>query len=130
MTESELDWTVFEPSFVFGAGGGALKAFERLLTAPVAPVIGDGRYRHQPVWVGDVAAAFSAALERPADDRQGATSWAARRCSSSTICWTSWPASPAARRGASCTSPAALMKAQTAVLQHFPPPLGSPANRS
>jgi NADH dehydrogenase len=28
-------------------------------------VIGDGRYRHQPVWVGDVAAAFARALERP-----------------------------------------------------------------
>jgi NADH dehydrogenase len=28
-------------------------------------VIGDGRYRHQPVWVGDVAEAFAQALARP-----------------------------------------------------------------
>jgi uncharacterized protein YbjT (DUF2867 family) len=65
VTESGLDWTVFEPSFVFGRGGGALKTFERLIRLPVAPVIGNGRYRHQPVWVGDVATAFTRALERP-----------------------------------------------------------------
>jgi NADH dehydrogenase len=63
--ESGLDWTIFEPSFVFGRGGGALVAFEHLLRLPVVPVAGDGRYRHQPVWVGDVAAAFAAALARP-----------------------------------------------------------------
>ena len=63
--ESALDWTVFEPSFVFGKGGGALKTFEGLLRLPVVAVIGDGRYRHQPVWIGDVARAFVAALERP-----------------------------------------------------------------
>jgi uncharacterized protein YbjT (DUF2867 family) len=62
---SGLDWTVLEPSFVFGRGGGALKAFESLIRMPVAPVIGDGRYRHQPVWAGDVATAFVRALERP-----------------------------------------------------------------
>ena len=63
--ESSLDWTVFEPSFVFGKGGGALKTFEGLLRPPVVVVIGDGRYRHQPVWIGDVARAYVVALERP-----------------------------------------------------------------
>ncbi len=62
---SGLDWTVLEPSFVFSQGGGAFREFERLARMPVVPVIGDGRYRHQPVWLGDVAAAFSRALERP-----------------------------------------------------------------
>ncbi len=66
VTGSDLDWTVFEPSFVFSRGGGAFAEFERLTRMPLVPVIGDGRYRHQPVWVGDVAAAFSRALERPA----------------------------------------------------------------
>jgi uncharacterized protein YbjT (DUF2867 family) len=65
VTESDLEWTVFEPSFVFAHGGGAFAEFERLIRLPVTPVIGDGRYRHQPVWAGDVAAAFSRALERP-----------------------------------------------------------------
>jgi uncharacterized protein YbjT (DUF2867 family) len=62
---SDLDWTVFEPSFVFSQGGGAFAEFERLARLPLVPVIGNGRYRHQPVWLGDVAAAFSRALERP-----------------------------------------------------------------
>ena len=62
---SGLDWTVFEPSFVFSQGGGAFREFERLARMPVVPVIGDGRYRHQPVWLGDAATAFSRALERP-----------------------------------------------------------------
>jgi len=65
VTSSGLDWTVLEPSFVFGRGGGALKAFESLIRMPLAPVIGNGRYRHQPVWAGDVATAFVRALERP-----------------------------------------------------------------
>ena len=69
VTDSGLDWTVIEPSFVFGRNGGALKAFEGLIRLPVAPVIGDGRYRHQPVWIGDVATAFVRVLERPADGR-------------------------------------------------------------
>ena len=63
--ESGLDWTVFEPSYVFAQGGGAFREFERLARMPVVPVIGDGQYRHQPVWLGDVAAAYSHALERP-----------------------------------------------------------------
>jgi uncharacterized protein YbjT (DUF2867 family) len=65
VVESGLDWTVFEPSFVFSQGGGAFAEFERLARLPVIPVIGDGRYRHQPVWLGDVAEAFSRALARP-----------------------------------------------------------------
>jgi uncharacterized protein YbjT (DUF2867 family) len=65
VTSSGLDWTVFEPSFVFARGGGAFAEFERLVRMPLTPVIGDGRYRHQPVWVGDVATAFARALERP-----------------------------------------------------------------
>jgi uncharacterized protein YbjT (DUF2867 family) len=63
--ESDLDWTVFEPSFVFARGGGAFAEFERLVGLPLTPVVGDGRYRHQPVWAGDVATAFVRALERP-----------------------------------------------------------------
>lgn len=63
--ESGLDWTLMEPSFVFGGHGGAFASFERLVRLPVTPVVGDGRYRHQPVWRGDVASAFANALERP-----------------------------------------------------------------
>ncbi len=88
----------------------------------MAPVIGDGRYRHQPVWVEDVGTAFSAALERPEtigkdyglggpqvfqfndllDELARVTGRSPRR---------------------KLHLPASLMKAQTVVLKHFPPPL-------
>jgi len=120
--ESALDWTVFEPSFVFGKGGGALKTFEGLLRAPVVAVIGDGRYRHQPVWIGDVARSYVVALERPEtigkryelggpqvfefndllDDLARITGRPPRR---------------------KIHVPVGLMKAQATVLSHFPPPL-------
>ncbi|HEY0387068.1 MAG TPA: complex I NDUFA9 subunit family protein [Gaiellales bacterium] len=120
--ESGLDWTAMEPSFVFGRNGGALKAFESLIKLPVAPVIGNGRYRHQPVWVGDVATAFVRALERPEtagaviplggpqaftfdellDELARVTGRAPRR---------------------KLHAPAGLVKAQTVVLRHLPPPL-------
>ena len=119
---SGLDWTVFEPSFVFGKGGGALKTFEGLLRAPVVAVIGDGRYRHQPVWIGDVARSYVVALERPEtigkryelggpqvfefndllDDLARITGRPPRR---------------------KIHVPVGLMKAQATVLSHFPPPL-------
>jgi uncharacterized protein YbjT (DUF2867 family) len=122
VVESDREWTVFEPSFVFRAGGGAFAEFERLIRLPVVPVVGDGRYRHQPVWAGDVAAAFSEALRRPEtvgrvyqlagpqafafddllDELARVTGRAPHR---------------------KVHVPAGLMKAQAAILQHFPPPL-------
>ena len=120
--ESGLDWTAFEPSFVFGRGGGALREFEHLLRLPVVPVVGDGKYRHQPVWVDDVAAAFSAALARP-----------------QTVGHTYQLGGPQAlafddlldelarvtgrRPRPKLHAPVGLAKAQTVVLRHLPPPL-------
>lgn len=65
---SGLDWTILRPSLIFGQGdeffGGVLKS---LVTAPIPfiPLIGDGHFVFRPIWVGDVAAAFEQALERP-----------------------------------------------------------------
>jgi len=60
---SNLDWTVFRPSIIFGKDD----AFTNLLAdiirySPVIPVIGDGQYRLAPVALGDVANCFVGSL--------------------------------------------------------------------
>jgi NADH dehydrogenase len=63
---SELDWTIFRPSMIFGPGDGlsrtVVPALRRL---PVFPVFGDGMYRVQPVAVEEVAHCLVTALTRP-----------------------------------------------------------------
>jgi uncharacterized protein YbjT (DUF2867 family) len=64
---SGLDYTIFRPSFVFGAGGGSLPIYIRQVRwSPVVTVIGDGTRRLQPIWVEDVAAFFAKSLSLPA----------------------------------------------------------------
>jgi NADH dehydrogenase len=89
---------------------------------PFAPVIGDGRYRHQPVWAGDVATAFVRALERP--DTVGAVIalggpqvFAFDELLDELARVTGRPP----RR--KLHVPAGLVKAQTPLLSRLPPPL-------
>ena len=117
-----LAWTVMEPSFVFGRNGGALKTFEALLRGPVAPVIGDGRYQHQPVWVGDVAAAFAAALDRPETvgktyELGGPQAYAFTDLLDELAVVIGKP------KRRKLHVPVGLMKVQASLLQYFPPPL-------
>jgi NADH dehydrogenase len=59
---SELDWTIFKPSVVFGPEDKFLNMFAQLARFfPVLPV-GGASVRFQPIWVGDVADAFCNAL--------------------------------------------------------------------
>jgi uncharacterized protein YbjT (DUF2867 family) len=70
--EAYPDATVFRPSVVVGPEDGFFNRFAamaRLL--PALPLIGGGKTRFQLVYVGDVADAMAAALER--DDARGAT---------------------------------------------------------
>lgn len=70
--QSGLSWTIFRPSVIFGPGDQFLNELGRILSkAPCIPVPGDGRYRLQPVFVGDVAKGFADALLRP--DTEGRT---------------------------------------------------------
>jgi uncharacterized protein YbjT (DUF2867 family) len=62
---SRITSVIFRPSVIVGLGGEFIELLLRLLRAsPVTPVIGDGRYRLQPVDVEDVAAALVQAAER------------------------------------------------------------------
>jgi uncharacterized protein YbjT (DUF2867 family) len=63
---SGLPHVIVRPSLIAGPGNAALGTVVNLIRfSPVLPVIGDGRYQLQPVWIGDVAEAFALALERP-----------------------------------------------------------------
>ena len=63
--ESGVAHVILRPSIVAGAGNAPLGMMADMIRfAPLVPVIGDGRYEMQPVWLGDVAEAFALALER------------------------------------------------------------------
>ena len=58
--------TIIRPSIVFGPEDDFFNRFARLAQLlPALPLIGGGKTRFQPVYVGDVAAAMVAANERP-----------------------------------------------------------------
>lgn len=58
---------ILRPSIVFGPEDAFFNRFAALARfSPALPLIGGGRTRFQPVYVGDVAAAAVAALTRPA----------------------------------------------------------------
>jgi NADH dehydrogenase len=63
---SQLDWTIFRPSLIFGPGSEFVAMLAELIQKlPVVPVVGDGRYRLQPVAVGQVAQTYLKALAMP-----------------------------------------------------------------
>lgn len=56
---SALDWTIYQPSVIFGAGDGLVSRFATLLRRlPVLP-LARARSRMAPTWVGDVAEAIA-----------------------------------------------------------------------
>lgn len=58
--------TILRPSVIFGAGDGFFNLFARLASfAPFMPLIGGGKTKFQPVYVGDVAHAVMAAVTLP-----------------------------------------------------------------
>ncbi len=76
VTGSDLDWTIFRPSVVFGEGGEFVSFTKRLkkLFAPLVPLYplpGGGKTRFQPIHVGDLVPMLVAAVE--SDDHVGET---------------------------------------------------------
>jgi NADH dehydrogenase len=60
---SSLDWTIFQPSVIFGPEDRFLNTFATLARVFPAIPIGGADVRFQPVWIGDVADAFVHALD-------------------------------------------------------------------
>lgn len=62
---SDLNWTIFRPSLIYGAEDQFINMLASLIQKlPVVPVMGDGEYRMQPVPVEQIACGFAAALEK------------------------------------------------------------------
>lgn len=66
LKESGLDWTIIQPSVLFGKGAPFIKGLADLIrTAPVVPLIGGGKVMFQPISVDDVVTVIVKVLEDP-----------------------------------------------------------------
>jgi len=66
LKESGLDWTIIQPSVLFGKNAPFIKGLAELIrTSPVVPLIGGGKIRFQPIWVGDVVTVIVKVLQDP-----------------------------------------------------------------
>jgi NADH dehydrogenase len=61
--DSDLDWTIFQPSVVFGEGDEFVGFTKRLAPPYFTPLPGGGKSKFQPVWVGDLVEMLAMAVE-------------------------------------------------------------------
>ncbi|MBS0193663.1 MAG: complex I NDUFA9 subunit family protein [Proteobacteria bacterium] len=67
---AKIEWTIFQPSVIFGADDGLFCRFAALLRlAPLLP-LARASAKFEPVYVGDVVEAFARTLRDPATVRQ------------------------------------------------------------
>lgn len=62
---SGIPYVIFRPSVIFGPGDEFVNMLAGLVRLPLTPVIGDGRYRMQPVSLRTVADVFAKAVDAP-----------------------------------------------------------------
>ena len=66
LKESGLDWTIIQPSVLFGKNAPFTKGLADLIrTSPVVPLIGGGKTMFQPIYVEDVVTVLIKVLEDP-----------------------------------------------------------------
>jgi uncharacterized protein YbjT (DUF2867 family) len=66
LKESGLDWTIIQPSVLFGKNAPFIKGLVDLIrTSPVVPLIGGGKIMFQPIYVEDVVTVIIKVLENP-----------------------------------------------------------------
>ena len=65
---SSLDWTIYQPSVMFGADGGMVQRFAGLLQQMPALPLARASSRMAPTWVGDVVEAMARCI---GDDKLG-----------------------------------------------------------
>jgi uncharacterized protein YbjT (DUF2867 family) len=62
---SALDWTIYQPSVIFGPGDGLVSRFAKLLRQMPALPLARAQARMAPTWVGDVAEAIARCVDHP-----------------------------------------------------------------
>lgn len=66
LKESTLDWTIIQPSVLFGKDAPFLKGLTDLIrSSPVVPLIGGGKIMFQPIHVEDVVSVVLGVLAEP-----------------------------------------------------------------
>jgi NADH dehydrogenase len=66
LKESGLDWTIIQPSVLFGKNAPFIKGLVDLIrTSPVVPLIGGGKTMFQPIYVEDVVTVLIKVLQDP-----------------------------------------------------------------
>lgn len=66
LKESMLDWTIIQPSVLFGKDAPFIKGLSDLIrSSPVVPLIGGGKIMFQPIYVEDVASVVLWVLAEP-----------------------------------------------------------------
>jgi NADH dehydrogenase len=69
--QSDLTWTIFRPSIVYGPDDGFVNLFARIARrSPVVPIIGNGESKFQPIALRNVGRAFVAALVEPRAEKE------------------------------------------------------------
>lgn len=62
---SGIQYTIFRPSLVYGQGDGFVSLLTKMMRfSPFVPVIGNGRYKMQPVYIDDLTGVMSHSLTK------------------------------------------------------------------
>lgn len=70
LKESSLDWTIIQPSVLFGKNAPFIKGLTDLVrSSPVVPLIGGGKMMFQPIYVEDVVSVVLKVLADPEHTR-------------------------------------------------------------
>jgi uncharacterized protein YbjT (DUF2867 family) len=64
LTSLPLNWTIVQPSLVYGPGGTSAALFTSLAGLPLVPVPGGGHQQVQPIHIDDLVASMTAMVER------------------------------------------------------------------